>query len=114
MGLQTENLILSSKLVKLLESHEREYVKFSSGYIEKFIVEEYLFKLIQLHRQEVIALRRAARSDAEFKNLLAYVIWPREITRGSHTFEVASKLSRQREVLPARNIALGLNLAMVR
>ncbi len=38
MGLQTENLILSSKLVKLLESHEREYVKFSSGHIEKFIV----------------------------------------------------------------------------
>jgi len=62
--------------------------------------EEYLFKLIQLHRQEVIALRRAARSDAEFKNLLAYVNWPREITRGSHTFEVASKLSRQREVSP--------------
>jgi len=38
MALQTENLILSSKLVKLLESHEREYVKFSSGYIEKGIV----------------------------------------------------------------------------
>ena len=53
-----------------------------------------------MHRQEVVALRRAARSDAEFKNLLAYVNWPREITRGSHTYEVASKLSRQREVSP--------------
>ena len=60
--------------------------------------EEYLFKLIRLHRQEVIALRKAAKSDAEFENLLAYVIWPREVTRGSHTFELASKLSRQREV----------------
>ncbi len=60
--------------------------------------EEYLFELIQLHRQEVIALWQAAQSEAEFKNLLTYIIWPPEITRSSHTFEAASKLSRQREV----------------
>ncbi|HYT46377.1 MAG TPA: hypothetical protein VEP90_28865, partial [Methylomirabilota bacterium] len=41
-----------------------------------------------------------AKADTEFKNLLADVMWPREITRGSRTFEVASKLSRQREVFP--------------
>ena len=62
--------------------------------------EEYLSKLIHQHRQEVIALRRAAKSDSDFKNLLAYIIWPHGMTRGSHTFEVVSKLSRQREVSP--------------
>lgn len=60
--------------------------------------EEYLSDLIQLHRQEVIALKKSSRSAAEFKNLLAYVNWPHEITEGPHTFEVASKLRRQRNV----------------
>ncbi len=60
--------------------------------------EEYLSELIQLHRQKVIALRQAAQSEAEFKSLLTYIIWPSERTRSSYTFKVASKLSRQRDV----------------
>lgn len=62
--------------------------------------EEYLSQLINLYRQEEFALRRAARAKTTFKNLLDSVIWPPQITRDSHTLELASKLSRQREVPP--------------
>ncbi|SRR6266568_2337621 len=62
--------------------------------------EEYLSKLSQRHREEVMELRRVTKADAEFKNLFAYVIWPREIIKGPHILEEASKLSRQREVSP--------------
>ena len=59
---------------------------------------EYLSQLIQRDREEVTALKRAIRSDSAFRDLLAYVIWPSEISSGSHTFEMAAKLSRKREV----------------
>jgi len=49
-----ENLILLSKLVKLLESHEREYVKFSSGYIEKFIVLEQIKEIAFYQEQPFV------------------------------------------------------------
>ncbi|SRR6266487_1993052 len=59
---------------------------------------DYLPKLKQRDREEVIALRRAARSDIEFRELLAYVIWPREITHNSYTSQMISKLNRKRDV----------------
>lgn len=61
---------------------------------------EYLSQLIQRDREGVAALKRAIRSDSAFRNLLTYVIWPREISSGSHTFEMAAKLRRKREVSP--------------
>ena len=61
---------------------------------------DYLFKLRQRDRAEVIALRKAARSDIEFRELLANVIWPPEITSNSYTSQMISKLNRKRDVSP--------------
>lgn len=60
--------------------------------------EEYLSQLIKLYRQGELALSQAIKADTKLKNLLTFVIWPREITKGPQAFDLASKLSRQGDV----------------
>jgi hypothetical protein len=55
-----------------------------------------------LAQAEAFTVRESQILDLRygFANGEPHIIWPREMTRGSHAFEVASKLSRQREVSP--------------
>jgi hypothetical protein len=52
--------------------------------------------LIKRYREEQVSLKRSAKVDSEFKELLSYIIWPREVS----THLDCSELSRKREVSP--------------